>query len=123
MTSRAPAPPDLDRLPRSVLHRLIADAVRLSPLPAGPLPILEGWMFVGGTPDLLYARGYLDGGAERLRLPLLAVVPERPAAWLGGAAWVELGPHAFEEGEELAALLLAGQRWCDALLRELRHAR
>lgn len=123
MTARAPALPDLHRLPCSVLQRLTVDAARLSPLPAGPLPVLEGWMFVGGAPDLLYARGYLDGSAERLRLPLLAVVPERPGAWLVGAAWVELGPHAFEDGEELAALLLAGKRWCDALLRELCYGR
>jgi hypothetical protein len=80
-------------------------------------------MIVGRAPDLLHARGYLEGGAERLRLPLLAVAPERPAAWLVGTSWVELGPHAFEDGEELAALLLGAQRWCDALRRELRHGR
>lgn len=123
MTAPIPALPNLDRLPPSVQRLLIADAARLGPVPAGPLPVLDRWMIVGRAPDLLHARGYLDSGAERLRLPLLAVAPERPAAWLVGAAWVELGPHAFEDGEELAALFVSAQRWCDALRRKLCHGR
>lgn len=113
-------PPDLGQLLRSTLALLIADAMRLLPVPAGRLPVLDCWMVVGGGPDLLHARGQLDGGAERLRLPLLAVAPERPAAWLVGAAWVQLGEHALgEEGEELEVLLLGAQQWCDALRAEL----
>jgi hypothetical protein len=133
VTAPGLVPPDLSRLSDPDLLRLTADAKRLLPaptgtFPTGTLPVLDRWMFVGRATDLLYARGYLDGGAERLRLPLLAVVPERPAVWLVGAAWVELGAHAFleshtlEDGEELAALLLSAQQWCDALRWELRHA-
>lgn len=115
---------DLRQLPRTTLDLLIADAARLTPCPAGRLPVLDRWMIVGSEPSLLHARGHMDGAAERLRLPLLAVVPERPAVWLVGAAWTQLGEHALgEDGEELEALLLGAQQWCDALRRVLRHAR
>ncbi|WP_176559606.1 hypothetical protein [Rubellimicrobium roseum] len=44
--------------------------------------------------------------------------------WLAGAAWVQLGAHALgEDGEELAALLLDAQQWCDELRWEFRYAR
>jgi hypothetical protein len=120
MTASDPALPDLGRLPGSVLRRLIADATRLRSVPAGPLPVFDDWAFVGGGPDLLYARGYLEGGAERLKLPLLAIMPERPAAWLVGTGWVELGAAAFgQDGEELPALLARAERWCEALRAEL----
>lgn len=116
--------PNLGQLPRTTLDLLTADAARLTPCPAGPLPVLDRWMVVGGGSEILHARGHLDGGAERLRLPLLAVASERPAVWLVGAAWVQLGEHSLgEDGEELEALLLGAQQWCDALRRELRHAR
>ena len=106
---------DRGRLPRSTLALLAADAMRLASVPCGPLPILDRWMIVGGGPDLLHSRRYLDGAVERLRLPLRAVAADRPVVWLVCAASVQL--------EELAALLSGAQRWCDAVCRELAHVR
>lgn len=127
MTVRAPVPPDLNRLPRSVLQRLIADAARLPPVPADPLPMLDSWMLGVGEHGLLRAEGHLEGAAERISLPVLAVSRERSAAWLVGAAWVELGAHALahqdEDGEDRELLFVAAKGWCDAIQTKLKEVK
>ncbi|WP_210528534.1 hypothetical protein [Rubellimicrobium arenae] len=114
------ARPALGRIPLGELLLLIADSEHLPRVPNGRLPVLDGWQIDLGEHDLLHIQGHLDGAAERLNLPLLAVAPRLSAAWLVGAAWVELGAHATLTSElAVVATLLGAELWCDALRHDL----